>query len=333
MESAAFFNVGVVFIGRNEGERLIACAQSLAKSANYRVYVDSGSTDDSIQHMREMGVHVVSLDLSQPFTAARARNAGFEKLIELAPQIEFVQFFDGDCILQPDWMKSALDFLHNHSEVAGVCGRRHEMYPDQSIYNTLCDIEWNTPVGEALACGGDALFRASVFSEAGGFNGSFIAGEEPELCFRIRSKGYRIWRLDEEMTTHDANITHFSQWWKRTQRAGYAFALGAFTHGRSDERFWVRESCRAIVWGGAVPASIGITSLVWQPAMFFLLVYLLQWIRIVYPPSQKEHLVDVRIRATWGWYLILGKFAEFSGVIKFAYDRFFGLKSTIIEYK
>ena len=147
--------IGLVVIGRNEGERLRQCLLSGIGKVAHIVYVDSGSTDGSIELARALGVDVVELDLSTPFTAARARNAGFAHLLQKDAQLEFVQFVDGDCEVVEGWIGSALAQLEAQSDVAVVCGRRRERFPEQSIYNRLCDMEWDTPIGEAKACGGD----------------------------------------------------------------------------------------------------------------------------------------------------------------------------------
>jgi len=178
------------------------------------VCVDSGSTDGSIEHAREQGVEVVELEISLPFTAARARNARFGRLKQLAPHLAFVTFVDGDCEVNPEWLRTAEEFLDPHAANGVVCGRRRDRCPDASVYNYLCDVEWNTAVGYADGCCGDAMMRVEAFAGVGGFNPSLIAGEEPELCVRLRAAGWKIYRLDREMTLHDANVTRFSQWWK-----------------------------------------------------------------------------------------------------------------------
>ncbi|WP_204244731.1 glycosyltransferase family A protein [Parasphingorhabdus marina] len=160
---------GIVIIGRNEGERLVRCLESLATSRAPIVYVDSASTDGSPEAARARGALVHDLDLDRPFTAARARNEGLEKLRQLTPDPEFVLFVDGDCEVEPGWMEAATRFLDDHPEVAAVCGRRRERYPDASVYNQLCDREWNTAIGEAAACGGDALMRGEALAITGGF--------------------------------------------------------------------------------------------------------------------------------------------------------------------
>ena len=218
--------VGAVVIGRNEGESLGRCLGSLAGLSPV-VYVDSGSTDGSVVLAREQGAVVVELDLALPFTAARARNAGLSRLRELEPGLAYVQFIDGDCELVNGWLEAALAKLRSDPGLAVVCGRRRERRPEASRYNRLCDIEWNTPIGEANACGGDALMRAEALQAVGGFAAGLIAGEEPDLCYRLRRRGHRIWRIDADMTLHDANITSLGQWWRRTLRSGHAYAAGS----------------------------------------------------------------------------------------------------------
>lgn len=321
--------IGVVVIGRNEGERLERCLASLVGAAGKIVYVDSGSTDASVPMAQGLGVEVVALDMSRPFTAARARNEGFACLQRLQPDIRFVQFVDGDCEVVDDWLAKAQAFLCEHPAVAVVCGRRRERFPQRSIYNRMCDLEWDTPVGEAKACGGDALMRADAFAAVKGFCADLIAGEEPELCVRLRAIGWKVWRLGEEMTLHDAAMTHFSQWWQRTLRGGHAFAEGAFLHGASPERHWRQESRRAWLWGLAIPVATVVASLLFGwVGLLVLLAYPLQVLRL----ARRGHL---SARENWlhAGFLVLGKFPEMFGQFKFLLSRLGAGKTSLIEYK
>lgn len=321
--------VSVVIIGRNEGDRLVRCLKSLTTQVSRLVYVDSGSTDDSAETARGMGVDVVALDLSVPFTAARARNAGFERMRKLFPEPGYVMFVDGDCEVSPGWLNSAVDFLDTHPDVAAVCGRRRERFPEKSIYNMLCDMEWDRPVGEAKACGGDALIRVDAFEIANGFRPDIIAGEEPELCFRLRSAGWKIWRMDREMTLHDAAMTSFSQWWKRSKRGGYAYAEAVYLHGASPERYGVRETQRIWIWGLGIP--LVVLSLVAWTGMYgmaLLLVYPAQVIRLAARGTRSA-------KENWwrAFFLVLGKFPEFMGQLKFISAKVNGSAPRLIEYK
>ena len=213
--------VGIVVIARNEGERLRRCLLSICRQAQAIVYVDSGSTDGSVALASSMGVDVLRLDLSAPFTMARARNAGFTHLLKMNTSIQLVQFIDGDCELEEGWVQTACAWVKLHPDAAVVCGRRREKFPRASVYNMLCDIEWNTPVGRAHSCGGDALIRVDVFKQVGMFDALLIAGEEPDLCARIRMLGGVIYRLPDNMTRHDAALLTFKAWWRRMTRCGY----------------------------------------------------------------------------------------------------------------
>lgn len=313
-------SVSAVVIGRNEGDRLVACLGALQGKVAEVIYVDSGSTDGSVDAARRAGASVIVLDMTLPFTAARARNAGLSAVFSGA---EFVQFLDGDCVLRDGWIDTALSFLGNHPKAAVACGRRRERRPEASIYNALIDDEWNTPVGQAKACGGDALMRLSALQEVGGYRDDLIAGEEPELCVRLRQAGWTIWRLDEEMTWHDAALTRFGQWWQRSKRAGHAFAEGAALHGAPPERHWVAETRRALIWGLMWPLAVLLLGLTASPWFFLLLAtYPAQVLRL----SRQKSL-------PWAVFTVLGKFPEALGALSYHATRLRGGNAKIIEYK
>jgi len=254
------FEVGIVIIGRNEGERLRVCIESVLREGMTAVYVDSGSVDASVSLAREHGLAVIELDAALPFTAARARNAGASYLSERFPGLPYVHFIDGDCELVPGWLSVARAALEADPATGAVCGRRRERHPESTPYNRLCDLEWNTPVGLAETVGGDALFRVEAFAAAGGFSAELIAGEEPDLCHRVRREGWRIRRLDCDMTVHDAAMTRFAQWWQRNRRSGYATAEALWRRGMRNPRMW-REVISNIFW--ALPPSWPLLPLLW----------------------------------------------------------------------
>ncbi|MEL7368664.1 MAG: glycosyltransferase [Myxococcota bacterium] len=325
-------DVACVAIGRNEGERLRRCLNSVKDRVRSAVYVDSNSTDDSVAFAESIGVDVVQLDMSIPFTAARARNAGFERVRAMTPDVRYVQFVDGDCEVVDGWLETASRVLDEQSDVAIVCGRRRERHPDASIYNRLCDLEWDTPVGETEACGGDFMIRREVMESVGGLNPELIAGEEPEFCLRVRRGGWRILRLDHEMTLHDAAMTSVKQWWKRAVRWGHACAEGAHMHGDAPEQFWVSEARRAVLWGGVVPAmAIGGVVPTFGTSLLLLGGYPLNAAR-----TFRRSIADGRSTSDAALYAAsctLQKFPEFQGLVRFHVGRWAGNRSKIIEYK
>lgn len=324
-------SIGAVAIGRNEGTRLEACLKSLLRDVDQVVYVDSGSTDDSVAMAISLGVSVVNLDTSIPFTAARARNAGYAELLNKLPNKNsaLVQFVDGDCEVEKGWISKAAAFLADNKDVASVCGRRRERHPTQTVFNQLCDIEWNTPVGMAKSTGGDFLARTTAFDSVEGFNPGLIAGEEPDLCYRLRQKDWKIWRLDAEMTLHDAAMTKLSQWWQRNKRAGYAYANGHFLHGDPPERFRLREVMRSAIFGAGLPLAV-IVGMVFEgpAALLLLLIYGLQAARTF---MKRNDLADGRF--AYALSCTFAKIPEAFGILKFQRDRLSGGQSGLIEYK
>jgi len=321
--------IGYVVIGRNEGERLKACISSLRRGNSAPiVYVDSGSTDDSLNVARSFGTHIVELDSSVPFTAARARNAGVKRLLEIADP-KFVQFVDGDCTLDEYWPQLAMTYIDAHEDVAVACGRRRERFPDASVYNRLCDIEWDTPVGDVQCCGGDALMRLKAIEQVGFYNGWLIAGEEPELCVRLREKAWKIRRLDAEMTLHDAAMTSFSQWWKRSARAGHAYAEVSHLHRESVAAIWKRETRRALIWAAIAPVAV-ISSFTINPwALILLIAYPLQILRLYWSARQRLGIEA----APWAIFTVLGKFPETVGILRYQCGRLIGRRAGLVEYK
>jgi GT2 family glycosyltransferase len=328
LRSQTTLEFAAIAIGRNEGARLKRCLDSLSRATRV-IYVDSGSTDGSAQWSSNHCFDVIKLDTNVPFTAARARNAGFRHLKSLAPNLEYVQFIDGDCELDPQWPELALDCLAADPGLAAVCGRRRERFPEKSIYNWLCDLEWDTPVGEVRAFAGDVMIRVSALGSVGSYREDMIAGEEPELCVRLRAAGWRIWRLPAEMTLHDAAMTRFGQWWRRAYRAGYAFAQGAYLHGAPPERHWVWESRRAWFWGVWLPiAFICVSAALWPWGLLMCLVYPLQVLR-----QTVRNAGPLPDRAILAFFQTLARFPEGLGQFKFFRDRWFGRRAGLVEYK
>ncbi len=308
-------SIGVVVIGRNEGERFRKCLASLQGQAQVIVYVDSGSTDGSPEYAEKQGATVVRLDMSKPFTAARARNQGLQQLRRVMPDVTCVQFVDGDCTVEQGWLKSAAAFLETHPDVAALCGRLAEMHPEASIYNWICNIEWNQADGESEAVGGNAMFRVAAFESSGGYDASLIAGEEPELCLRLREKGWRIWRLAAPMGQHDAGLTRFSQWWRRAVRGGYGMTKVALLHWQSPKVIWKREVLRALTYCGVFMASVLAAVVIHPVFMAGLLFFPLQIARMALRRGPSD-------RRNWQYagLMTLSKFAEVKGMTTLAWD-------------
>ncbi|MEQ1529706.1 MAG: glycosyltransferase family A protein [Methylococcales bacterium] len=329
---AKFPNLGAVAIGRNEGERLKQCLQSIIPQVVYIVYVDSGSSDGSLEFANSLGVATVALDDFAPFTAARARNAGFERLLEINPNLEFIQFVDGDCELVAGWLRHATEALQSDPKLAVVCGRRREKFPYATLYNLLCELEWDIPAGNVKESTGDALMRTIAVKQVNGYNDRLIAGEDPELCIRLRQAGWKILRLNSEMTLHDADMTHFKQWWKRSQRAGYAFAEGAWMYGQSPEKHWLKESRKIWLWGLGIPSLVVIgIAVVGSWGLLLLLGYLVSLGKTFHFYS--SYGWSFREKLLYSAFCVFAKLPQVLGQLQFHVNRLLGRKALLIEYK
>ena len=324
--------LGIVTIGRNEGERLRRCLESLVRWGYTVVYVDSGSTDGSVELASALGADVVELDLSRPFTMARARNLGFSRLLELDPTACFVQFIDGDCELVEGWLEHAYEVIVSHPEVAVVYGRRRERFRERSIYNRLADLDWDLPIGNAKYCGGDTMTRVAAFRQVGGFDSTLIAAEDSELSVRFRLHGWTILRIDRDMTIHDMAMTRFGQWWWRCVRTGYAYVDSVRLHGTPPERHFVHDVRSILLWGLTVPLAILLLAWPTRGASLVLVCgyFLLYWRIRRYGARRGWSAPDARLYALW---CVLGKFPMLIGFFIYWYRRTTRRPKQLIEYK
>ncbi|MFP4328165.1 MAG: glycosyltransferase [Paracoccaceae bacterium] len=330
-------SLGIVLIGRNEGARLRACLASVAGVEARVIYVDSGSSDDSVAAARAAGAQVVELDPQNPFTAARARNAGFEALrAGRLPAI--VQFLDGDCTLVPGWLEAGQARLAEAPDLGLVTGWREEIHPEASIYNALAEVEWHRPAGPITVCGGDMMVRARAFEAAGGFDPTVIAAEDDEFCLRLAKTGWRLERLPLRMSRHDADMTRFAQWWRRAERSGHGFAqVGALhpEHFRAERR-------RVWFYGLILPlvTLAGLAGWVWtHPAhtawaalpLLGVAAYAASFLRTA--RGQHQGGLPWPDALHHAAYLTLSKFPNLLGMLRYHLRRARGRAMRIIEYK
>ena len=321
-------SVDVVLIGRNEGEKLVRSLASVAPQARRMVYVDSGSSDQSVANAEQAGAIVVRLDMSVPFTAARARNEGFAALMAQDTPPDVVQFLDGDCIMAEGWLAKAEARLRSGDGLALVTGQQHEMRRNATVFNQMFDVEWSRPAGEILTCPGNMMVRVGAFEKVGGFNPKVIAAEDDEFCTRLRKAGWRLVRIAEPMAGHDANMTRFAQWWKRAERTGHGFAQVGYMH----PEYFVRERQRGWVYGVILPvfALVGAFVSPVVPVLVLGLYALSYWKTMRGLRAEGLPAREARAHAV---FLTLSKFPNVLGMIRFHWRRLSHAQMRIIEYK
>jgi len=327
-------SVGVVLIGRNEGERLVRALDSVCDGSRPVVYVDSGSTDDSCANAEARGATVVHLDMSIPFSAARARNAGWQRLLELHPELDYVQFIDGDCEVVDGWLAAAQETLDDNPHAVAVCGWRRERHPERSAYNRVCDVEWRSgPTGPIHCFGGDVMIRAEGLLETGGYDPSVIAAEDDELGVRLRQEtGGELLRIDHDSTIHDAAMERFGQWWQRAKRCGHGYAQVNDLHGAPPERYFATNLRRTVLWGAVVPAAAVALS---APTLGLSLSLLGRYPLVAARTAVRTHRQGFPWphAIAWGASCAAAPVPELFGVAKYHVDRLRRRAPEIIEYK
>jgi len=326
--------LSVVVIGRNEGARLVRCLNSVKGmddpgGAVEIIYVDSASTDDSREAALALGARVVPVTSSRP-TAALGRNAGWR-----IAQGRFVLFLDGDTILDPRFVAEALGEFAG--DIAVVFGNRREIRPQASIYNRVLDLDWISPGGFADYCGGDALMRREALEAVEGYDETLIAGEEPEMCRRMRALGWKILHLDRPMTGHDLAMTQWSQYWRRAVRTGYAYAQVSERFRGSGLPFWEFEAAhnrKTSLAQAALVAIVLASSLVTRsgwPILAALVFFLLLAWRTARRVAWKSPSFSTRF--CYGMHSHLQQLPIFIGQLKYLRDRRKGRTRGLIEYK
>jgi glycosyltransferase involved in cell wall biosynthesis len=327
--------LSIVIIGRNEGERLTRCLQSVnlargGEGTTELIYVDSASTDGSPQVAADFGAQVIVLHGGIQ-TAARARNAGWQRAS--AP---YILFLDGDTLLHPQFIQTASKALESDPSIAAVWGHRRELHPERSIYNRVLDLDWIYPAGDTDFCGGDVLMRRTALARVEGYDPGLIAGEEPELCRRLRALGSRIVHIDAPMTRHDLNMTRFSQYWRRAMRAGYAYSEVSSRFQGTADPMWSQESRGNVRRGGFWIAWL-VAGLV---LMILRSVWILPWLAVLIAlplrsawkarsraPGQKTLLL------LYGFHSQLQQIPILIGQLRYFLNRHAGKQRTRIEYK
>jgi GT2 family glycosyltransferase len=326
---------GIVVIGRNEGDRLMACLNDLRRQPRPVLYVDSGSNDGSASKARALGVAVLELDPAKPFSAARARNEGVQTLIATHPSLAYVQFLDGDCIVAPGWLDAAEAALAADDDCAIVFGHLRERNPQASVYNLLCALEWRSPSGPVANfghLGGIMMVRRSVFEQLGGFNPAVIAGEDSEFGVRVGLAGFGARKLDVPMALHDANIHRFTQWWTRAVRGGHAIGQRAELHGHGPARDCEHERRSTWFWGILLPlgAVLAVPMTGGASLLLALAGYLaLGWRVFRFRSNAGDNPREARLYSAFN---VLAKLANGVGLLKYHLNHLRG-RIRIIEYK
>lgn len=319
-------SIDIVLLGVNVEQTLEACLHSIVRSSFPKTnifYVDGGSTDSSLEIVRRFPqVTVIERQLEHPSPGLQ-RNLGWR--VGKAP---LVHFFDSDTIVDPGWLQKAVVAMRN--KVGAVRGNRREMYPQNSVFNWIGNLEWNAEPGECDAFGGDVLIRREILEQCDGYDEELVGGEDPELAQRILQAGWKIVQLDELMTQHDLAMITLKQYLRRSYRTGYGYAAVFSRHFNQSSGFWLTELRRIMVRGGGFVtlSCLGIIGFFWQKSTLLALIPALLLLlfprifRVNYFALAKE--LSHREAKTYAWHCSLAVLPQFFGVVRFSVGKLFG---------
>jgi len=282
--------LSVIVIGRNEGQRLKRCLDSVnqityPKNQLEVIYVDSQSSDGSLELAASKGIKTATVSHSK-LTAALARNIGWNMA-----EGKYIFFLDADTVIYPDFISKALSEFDN-PKIGVVSGHLRELNPHASIFNLIFDIDWD--ISARHYCGGNALIRREALEKVRGYNSDLIAGEEPEMCERLKAQGFLVKHISEPMALHDLHMHTFSQYWKRCFRSGYAYASIASAFKKTSFDLWRKESRHNFIKGGLMVCG-GIfsflalfTKLSFYPFAIYFFILVLLILRTLYKKKGKH---------------------------------------------
>lgn len=197
------YDLSIVIIGKNADWSIGRLLNSImlntpAQATSEIIYVDSASTDRTLEIVRGYPVKIVKLSSSYPLCASAGRFIGSQYATG-----KYIAFFDSDMELAGGWLQLAMRTMDEQEKIGVVSGiildaeRTAESgLPKEApsyLGNCLTDIRY---------AGNAAMFRHEVLIAAGNWNPYLISDEEPELCLRIRHMGFRVVQLSLPVSCH-----------------------------------------------------------------------------------------------------------------------------------
>lgn len=193
--------LSIVVIGRNESDNLPVLIASLTKLRqraqfqNQMIYVDSDSTDLSVEIARSFFDEVYILSPSDNLCASAGRYIGTLKAI-----YEWILYLDGDMEVCSEFIDFICKNIDKLDTSCGYVGRYIYYYNDGTIRDNVLNYKHD---GQVVAHhGGAVLLRRTAVIEAGNWNPRIFSNEEIELYTRFRNCGYNVVYLNKPMIKH-----------------------------------------------------------------------------------------------------------------------------------
>jgi glycosyltransferase involved in cell wall biosynthesis len=211
----------------NNEDTIGKCIESiLAQSPNKEVIVvDNGSTDNTEEIISKFSVTTI---VEKKRGSGAARNRGLTMV-----KGNFIAFVDADAYLPEDWSEKAYKTLkRTEKDVVGVGGPLLSM-GKSSIGRSLDGLSFGKPRNDGISYtnalnASGVLFKRSVFNEIR-FDEEFIRGQDTEIGFRMRQKGFKL-LYDSNLVIYHKNPTTMADLVKKWFTYGKSFPLSYLKH-------------------------------------------------------------------------------------------------------
>jgi GT2 family glycosyltransferase len=229
--------VSVVIKALNEEANICAaiesCLAAVAEVGGEVILADSHSTDRTVELASRYPIRIVQLANPDERCCGVGPQLGYQHSFG-----EYVYIIDGDMRMLIGFLPQALMFLAQHPEVAGIGGRVVELNNESMEYRErgLRAASHLAP-GEVDRLDGGGLYRRLAIDEAGYLSDRNLHSyEEFDLAVRLRSLGWKLWRLPAKAVTHYGHDSPPYQLLLRRWRSRYACGLGELMRAAAGER-------------------------------------------------------------------------------------------------
>jgi glycosyltransferase involved in cell wall biosynthesis len=213
----------------NEEKSIALCLDSIIgeiREGDEIIVVDNGSTDNSLTIVRSYEA-VRVLERPGIFIGA-LRNVG-----AMSAKGDILAFIDADCVVCRNWRKHVLNSFNNQDIAA--CGSKYELPANACWIEKAWFSQRNKTAGSAnYINSGNLAVSKTVFAEIGGFDANLVTGEDAELGWRLRSRGYTVWENPDVKAIHLGNPKDLWGFYKKQRWHGMGM-FGTFRISRLDK--------------------------------------------------------------------------------------------------
>jgi glycosyltransferase involved in cell wall biosynthesis len=219
--------VSIIIKALNEEKNICAAIESslaaLREVGGEVILADSHSSDRTVELASRYPIRVVQLLDPQERCCGAGPQLGYQHACG-----DYLYLLDGDMQLVPGFLTKALAFLAQHPEAAGVGGRLVELNTESLEYHERGQrAAPHLAPGEVDRLDGGGLYRRRAIHEAGYFSDRNLHSyEEFDLAVRLRTLGWKLWRIPADAATHYGHDAPPYQLLVRRWRSGYVCGPG-----------------------------------------------------------------------------------------------------------